>query len=100
ELPDTMAGYAALILNGRDGGADVLSVGRRLSLRPLDDRPPLLYLAPNDSSAARLAGFEHGADTVLARSAAPAELLAQVCVLERWYNARNQWLARALYQRS
>jgi sigma-B regulation protein RsbU (phosphoserine phosphatase) len=95
DLPETMAGYAALILNGRDGATDVLSVGRRLSLRPLDDRPPLLYLAPNDSSAARLAGFEHGADTVLARSAAPAELLAQVSVLERWHKARGQWLARA-----
>jgi serine phosphatase RsbU (regulator of sigma subunit) len=94
-LPDAMAGYAALILNGRTAAADLLPVCRRLSLRPLDDRPPLLYLAPDDTSAGRLAGFEHGADVVLTRSAEPAELLAQVDVLERWHQARGQWLARA-----
>src|SRR5262249_21350305 len=77
-LPEALTGYTAILLNGRDGAADALALGRRLSLRPLDERPLLLYLAPDDTSAARLNGFEHGADVVLGRSAPPAELLAQI----------------------
>jgi phosphoserine phosphatase RsbU/P len=95
DLPDELTPFAALILDARDGGPDILTQCRRLSLRPLDDRPPLLYLAPDDSAPARLAGFTHGADAVIARSASPEELLAQVRVLERWHKARGQWLARA-----
>jgi sigma-B regulation protein RsbU (phosphoserine phosphatase) len=94
-LPGELKPYAALILDGRDGSADILTLCRRLSLRPLDDRPPLLYLAPDESAAARLTGYAHGADAVSAGSASPEELLAQVRVLERWHKARSQWLARA-----
>jgi sigma-B regulation protein RsbU (phosphoserine phosphatase) len=93
--PDHLAGYSALVLDGRNGGEEVLALCRRLSLRALDDRPPLLYLAPDDTPASRLAGFEHGADAVIAGSASPEELLAQLRVLERWHRARGQWLARA-----
>ncbi len=92
-LPDVLAHYTVLILDGRSNTADVLALCRRLSLRPPEERPPLLYVAPDDL-AGRLAGFEHGADAV-AGAAPPQELLAQVRVLERWHKARGQWLARA-----
>lgn len=95
-LPAGLAGYAAVILDGHDGrSADALAVCRRLALRPLDERPPLLYLAPDDTAAARVDGFGHGADAVIPRSAEADELLAQVRVLERWQKARGQWVARA-----
>src|SRR5436309_3103806 len=60
-----------------------------------DDRPPLIYLAPDDTTAARFAGFSHGADAVAGKSATSDEFLAQVRVLERWQRARDRWLARA-----
>ncbi len=94
-VPDVVTGYAAVLLDGRARAADVLALCRRLSLRPLDDRPPLLYLAPDDSPAARLAGFAHGADAVLARSATADELAAQLRALDRWRKARDQWVGRA-----
>jgi serine phosphatase RsbU (regulator of sigma subunit) len=93
--PNGLTGYAALILDGRDHAPAVLALGRRLSLRSPDERPPLLYLAPDESAAARLAGFASGADAVVARSATAEELLAQVRVLERWHKARDHWLGRA-----
>src|SRR4051812_6178228 len=69
-LPDDLAAYAAVLIDGVD---DALSLCRRLGLRPFDDRPPLVYLAPDDSHSARLAGFANGADAVLARSATADE---------------------------
>ena len=33
-LPDALTGYAALILDGRDGNTEVLALGRRCSRRP------------------------------------------------------------------
>jgi sigma-B regulation protein RsbU (phosphoserine phosphatase) len=95
-VPGGSTGYSAVILDGRDGAkADVLAMCRRVALRPLDDRPPLLYLAPDDSAAARLAGFAGGADAVISRSTGPDEFVAQLRVLERWQKARDQWVARA-----
>src|SRR5207244_133181 len=62
-IPEVVSAFVAVILDGRGGAtAELLTICRRLGLRPLDDRPPLLYLAPDDSAAARLAGFTHGAD--------------------------------------
>jgi sigma-B regulation protein RsbU (phosphoserine phosphatase) len=95
-VPAQLPGYTAVIFDGRaEAKAEALTQCRRLSLRPLDDRPPLVYLAPDDSAAARLAGFAHGADAVLSRSAGPEELVAQLRALERWQKARDQWVARA-----
>ncbi|HEY1377669.1 MAG TPA: SpoIIE family protein phosphatase [Gemmataceae bacterium] len=95
-LPNGVTGFVAVVLDGRSGAAaDVLALCRRLGLRPLDDRPPLLYVAPDDSAAARLAGFAHGADAVIGSSASADELMAQLRVLERWRKARDQWVARA-----
>jgi sigma-B regulation protein RsbU (phosphoserine phosphatase) len=84
------------VVDGREGWkADLLVLCRRIATQALDDRPPLLYLAPDDTAAARLAGFSHGADAVVAKSANADEFLAQVRVLERWHKAREQWLAQA-----
>jgi serine phosphatase RsbU (regulator of sigma subunit) len=94
-LRTDLARFAAVILDGRGGDSDILSLCRRLSQRALDDRPPLLVLAADDSAVARLSAFAHGADAVLGPAASPKELLAQVRVLERWHQARGQWLARA-----
>jgi sigma-B regulation protein RsbU (phosphoserine phosphatase) len=95
-VPGMTSAYAAVVLDGRDGPkVDVLALCRRLSLRPPDERPPLLYLAPDESTAARLAGFTHGADAVVPRSVNPEEFLAQLRVLERWQKAREQWVTRA-----
>lgn len=95
-VPGMSPGYAAVILDGREGPAtDVLALCRRLSGRPVDDRPPLLYLAPDDSAATRLAGFAQGADAVVPRSATTDEFVAQLRVLERWQKARDQLLTRA-----
>ncbi len=88
--------YSAVVVDGREGWkADLLILCRRLASQAIDDRPPLLYFAPDDSLTARLAGFSHGADAVVAKSTTADEFLAQVRVLERWHNARGQWLARA-----
>lgn len=95
-IPDIMPSYVALILDCRSGPSqDMLTLCKRFALRGLDDRPPILYFAPDDSVASRLVGFSRGADAVVARSATAEELLAQIRVLERWNNSRHQWLARA-----
>jgi len=94
-IPEQLASFAALILDGHSDTGQALALCRRLALRPLDDRPPLVYLAPDDSAAARLAGFAHGADVVLPGSATGDEVLAEVRVLERWHRAKGQWQARA-----
>src|SRR5262245_64727953 len=65
-LPPDLASFAAVILDGRDPEADVLLFCRRLSLRPLDDRPPLLVMTADDTAAARAAAFSAGADAVIA----------------------------------
>jgi sigma-B regulation protein RsbU (phosphoserine phosphatase) len=96
-VPGMVPPYAAVILDGRDRSKlDVLALCRRLGQRPIDDRPLVLYLAPDDSSAARLSGFANGADAVIARSATEDEFLAHIRVLERWHKARGQWLTRAV----
>jgi sigma-B regulation protein RsbU (phosphoserine phosphatase) len=84
------------VIDGREGWkADLLVLCRRLASQSLDDRPPIIYLAPDDTVAARLAGFSHGSDAVIGKSATGDEFLAQLRVLERWHKAREQWLARA-----
>src|SRR5262245_26355699 len=70
----------ALILSG----PEALIACRRIGLRPIDARPLLLYLAPDNSPTARLHGFAHGADAVLSSAAEADEVLAQVRVLDRW----------------
>jgi sigma-B regulation protein RsbU (phosphoserine phosphatase) len=95
-VPVRLPPYSAVVIDGREGWkADLLVLCRRLASQSLDDRPPLVYLAPDDTAAARLAGFSHGADAVVAKSATGDEFLAHVRVLERWHKARDQWLARA-----
>src|SRR5437899_1334330 len=88
-LPDALEPYAALVLDG----TAALPLCHRVSQRPFDDRPLLLYWAPDDAAAERLAGFAGGADAVIARSAPPDEWLAQVRILERWQQARGRWRA-------
>src|SRR2546427_10870111 len=69
-VPARLPPYVAVILDGREAWKpELLVLCRRLAGLPLDERPPLLYLAPDDSVAARLAGFSHGADAALAKSA-------------------------------
>jgi serine phosphatase RsbU (regulator of sigma subunit) len=95
-VPVHLPPYSAVVIDGREGWkADLLVLCRRLSSQSLDDRPPLIYLAPDDTAAARLAGFSHGADAVVAKSATGDEFLAHVRVLERWHKARDIWMARA-----
>jgi sigma-B regulation protein RsbU (phosphoserine phosphatase) len=95
-VPARLPAYTAIVIDGREGWKpELLILCRRLAGHAVDDRPPLLYLAPDDSVAARLAGFNHGADAVLARSVTADEFLAQVRVLERWQKACEHWLNRA-----
>jgi serine phosphatase RsbU (regulator of sigma subunit) len=95
-VPAILPPYTAVILDGREGWkADLLNLCRRLAAHSPDERPPLLYLAPDDSTSARLAGYRHGADAVLGKSSTADEVLAQVRVLERWYKSRAHWLTRA-----
>ncbi len=93
-LPDELTAYSAVVLDGRDGPS-VLDICRRLSLRTLDARPLVLYVAPDAGQETRLRGFAAGADAVVAASAPASEFAAQVRVFERWQQARGQWLARA-----
>lgn len=88
---DDLRRWTAMILSGPES----LPACRRIGLRPLDERPLLLYLAPDNSAGARLAGFANGADAVLPPAAESDEVLAQVRVLDRWQSARNQWQSRA-----
>jgi serine phosphatase RsbU (regulator of sigma subunit) len=95
-VPVHLPPYSAVIVDGREGWkADLLVLCRRLASQAIEERPPLLYFSPDDSLAARLAGFSHGADAVVAKSATADELLVQVRVLERWHSARDHWLDRA-----
>jgi sigma-B regulation protein RsbU (phosphoserine phosphatase) len=95
-VPIQLPPYVAVVLDGRENWKpDLLTLCRRLSGQTADERPPLLYLAPDDSVAARLAGFSHGADAVLGKSATADELLAQIRVLDRWQRTRDRWLGRA-----
>jgi phosphoserine phosphatase RsbU/P len=95
-VPVHLPPYSAVVLDGRDGWKpELLLLCRRLASQPLDHRPPLLYFSPDDSAAARLAGFSHGADAVVGKSTTADEFLANVRVLERWQKARDQGLGRA-----
>lgn len=93
-LPDDVAAFSAVVLDGRDGPI-ALDVCRRLGLRTIDARPLLLYVAPNAEASTRLTGFTAGADAVVPADASASEFAAQVRVFERWQKARGQWLARA-----
>jgi sigma-B regulation protein RsbU (phosphoserine phosphatase) len=94
-VPAMLPQYTAVVIDGRDGPRpEVVTLCRRLAQRPPDDRPPVVYLAPDDSPAARVVGFGCGADAVIGRSAGPDEFVAQVRVLERWQKAKEQWAAR------
>lgn len=87
---DLNAEAAAMVLKGA-GSLDAL---RRLALRSPDDRPLLLYIAADDSSAGRLAGFAAGADAVLPHHAADQEVAAQLRVFDGWHASRRRWRER------
>ena len=67
-LPSDLTGYSAAVISG----PSPLSVG--LGVRPIDERPPLLYFTSDDSPPSRLAGFAHGADAVLAATTGRDEI--------------------------
>jgi phosphoserine phosphatase RsbU/P len=93
QLPSDLTGYSAAVISG----PSPLSVG--LGVRPIDERPPLLYFTSDDSPPSRLAGFAHGADAVLAATTGRDEIEAQLRVFERWHVARSRWRERAIEAR-
>jgi sigma-B regulation protein RsbU (phosphoserine phosphatase) len=85
--PDGANGCQLIVLEGSQAALDLC---RRLRNR-LDDRfVPILYLSEDGSPASRLASFEAGADTYLARPFAVGELLAQARSLLRIKDAHDR----------
>lgn len=80
--PDGIAGYRSIVIeSSRDTAA--LELCRRLRERLDTQFVPILYVTEDARPAARVAGFESGADAYLLRPLAPGELLAQVRALLR-----------------
>lgn len=90
ELSADCAAALAVVLSGPGS----LEAVRRVAPRSHDDRPLLLHIAADDSSAARMAGFLAGADAVLPHHAANQEVAAQLRVFESWHGARRRWRDR------
>jgi phosphoserine phosphatase RsbU/P len=90
-VPADLSRYSAAVI----AGPDTLTIGRRLGGRSIDERPLLLYFAPDNSTSHRLAGFAHGADAVISATSGVDEIEAQLRVFERWHVARSRWRERA-----
>ncbi len=85
--PDGASSYQLIILEGSHAALDLC---RRLRDRLGNVFVPILYLSEDDSPASRLASFEAGADTYLARPFAVGELLAQSRALLRIKDAHDR----------
>ena len=81
--PDQLAGLHLVVVDGSRPAAGALDFCRRFRHRLEEAFVPILFVTDDPSPAARLAGFEAGADTYLLRPFAPGELLAQVEALLR-----------------
>lgn len=81
--PDHLEGLYLIIVDAGSDPAEALTFCRRLRARLAEAVVPILFVTEDPSPAARLAGFEAGADTCLLRPFAPGELLAQVKALLR-----------------
>lgn len=73
-----LAGQHLVLVDGSQCTGAALELCRAFRARLDEDVLPILYVTDDPSPAARLAGFEAGADTCLLRPFAPGELLAQV----------------------
>lgn len=87
--PDGPGGYRLLVVDGARGASIALDLCRRLRDRLDELFVPILYLG-DDGAAARLAGYEAGADACLPRPAGAGELLAQVKALLRIKEAHDR----------
>jgi CheY-like chemotaxis protein len=94
-VPADITRYSATVI----ADSDSLAVMRRLAVRPLDDRPLMLYLASDGTPANRLAAFAAGADAVVDSAAGHDEIEAHLRVFERWNSSRMDWRARTLEAR-
>lgn len=81
--PENLSGVQLVIVDGGPATATALDLCRRLRARLEEGFVPILFVTDDHGPAARLAGFEAGADTYLLRPFAPGELLAQVAALLR-----------------
>jgi serine phosphatase RsbU (regulator of sigma subunit) len=81
--PPDIDHYHLIVFQGSPAGTNILRWARSLRERRADLFIPLLSVAPDETPAARLAGFEAGADACLPRPFTPTELLAQVQALLR-----------------
>ncbi len=88
--PDGPGDYQLIAIEGGRCSGPALDLCRRLRER-LDARfVPILYLTEDRGDAARLAGFEAGADVCLLRPFARGELLAQARALLRIKDAHDR----------
>jgi sigma-B regulation protein RsbU (phosphoserine phosphatase) len=94
-VPADVARYGAAVI----ADSDALSVMRRLAMRPLDDRPLMLYLADDSTPASRLGAFAAGADSIVDSAASHDEIEAHLRVFERWNSSRSDWRGRTLEAR-
>ena len=82
-LADELAEYHAVILDAAGTEGPAVQFCRHLRSHPAGAMIPVLFVAPDASSAARLAGFAAGADVCFPRPFLPDELVAQVAALAR-----------------
>lgn len=76
--PEGLSAHSLIVVDGSGREEDALQLCSRLRAQPIDGFIPILFLTDGQASAARLAGFENGADACLPRPFTPGELVAQV----------------------
>ncbi len=81
--PDAPGSCQLIVIDGSQLAADALALCRRLRDRLDDLYVPILFLTGDGGKEPRLAGFEAGADTCMARPFVSTEVLAQAKALLR-----------------
>jgi sigma-B regulation protein RsbU (phosphoserine phosphatase) len=92
--PVDLASYHLIVLDGATTPA--LRACSRFRAGLHDTFVPILFITGDPSTAARLAGFEAGADAYLLRPFSPEELLAQARAFLRLKDAHDRFTERTL----
>jgi sigma-B regulation protein RsbU (phosphoserine phosphatase) len=88
--PDAPANCQLIVIGGSQSAGDALALCRRLRERLDDLFVPILFLSDDRDADSRLASFEAGSDTCLARPFVSAEVLAQAKALLRIKSAHDR----------
>ena len=88
--PDVPGNCQLIVIEGSQSAAEALALCRRLRDRLDDLFVPILFLTDDRGSVSRLASFEAGADTCLARPFVSSEMLAQAKALLRIKSAHDR----------